>query len=190
MEARSTVSPPPAELLTLRSPRFLLRPLTIDDAPRMFAGLAEPSGYAFIPDEPPANLEQLRARYAILTRGGSADGSETWMNWLIEGQDQVLHGYLQATVAHADTTIYVAYFVFAAARRQHIAYETLRALLPVLATTYPGYAIEAQIDTRNAASIALVRSLGFECVRHVPHADTFKGSVSDEVHYAWPATHP
>lgn len=178
----------PASLLaSIATPRFTLVSLRAHHAEPMYAGLSDPDGYAFIPQVPPDSVAALAARYAMLERGSSPDGSESWLNWVIERlSDGMLLGYLQATVAHTDRLIYIAYFVFAAHRRQGIAGETLRALLPALTAAYAGYRIEAQIDTRNAASLALVESLGFVRVRTVREADVFKGSVSDEHHYAYP----
>jgi ribosomal-protein-alanine N-acetyltransferase len=43
--------------------------------------------------------------------------------------------------------------------------------------------VAAEIDTRNAASIALVENLGFERVGFQKDADHFKGSTSDEYRY-------
>ncbi len=43
--------------------------------------------------------------------------------------------------------------------------------------------VAAEMDTRNAASIALAESLGFEWVGTTLGADHFKGSVSDEHRY-------
>jgi len=178
-----------AALSTFATGRYHLAALRVSHAERMSQCLSGPSGYDYIPDLPPASVADLAARYAILERGASPDGSESWFNWVIgRTEDDALLGYLQATVAHTKHLIYVAYFVGAPYRRQGVAGETLAALLAALRAAYPDYRIEAQIDTRNLASIALVESLGFVLVRTVPAADTFKGSVSDECHYAYRPT--
>jgi L-amino acid N-acyltransferase YncA len=63
---------------------------------------------------------------------------------------------------------------FSPSQRQGYAKEALGALLPALREVYGIGRFHAEIDTRNIASIRLVESLGFECVRRIDHADEFK----------------
>lgn len=166
--------------------RFRLYPLQAHHAEPMFAGLNHLASYAFIPDLPPVSVAALAERYARLERRGPPDGSAVWLNWVIGRADQAgLFGYVQATVLPAEQRALVAYFVFAPHRRQGIARETLQAVIAEILAGFELRRIDAEIDTRNAASIALVESLGFSRTRTVPHADEFKGSVSDEHHYSY-----
>jgi hypothetical protein len=48
---------------------------------------------------------------------------------------------------------------------------------------FPLAHVDAEIDTRNAASIGVIERLGFVRRRLVRNADNFKGTVSDEVRY-------
>ncbi|WP_297352552.1 GNAT family protein, partial [Paraburkholderia sp.] len=73
-------------------------------------------------------------------------------------------------------------------QRQGIASEAVTAALSSVLATFQITRVDAQIDTRNAASIALVESLGFIRTRLVEHADEFKGAVSDEYHYSFDAS--
>jgi [ribosomal protein S5]-alanine N-acetyltransferase len=164
--------------------RFRLEPLAEHHAAVMFEGLSDPIAYRYIPQEPPSQVEELAARYKWLERRRSPDGSEAWLNWPLIDITNKAHGYVQATVDLASKEAAIAYFIFPSSQRQGYAKEALCALLPALRDAYGIVRFNAEIDTRNQASIRLVESLGFELVRHVKNADEFKGSISDEVHYA------
>ncbi|PQV46694.1 RimJ/RimL family protein N-acetyltransferase [Paraburkholderia sp. BL21I4N1] len=150
----------------------------------MFDGLANPGGYLYIPQEPPTKLEDLTARYRKLESRRSSDDTEAWLNWALIGLDGKAHGYVQATVNLNSKEAFIAYFVFSPSQRLGYAREALNVLLPALREAYGIVKFNAEIDTRNVASIRLVESLGFTCTRHVRNADEFKGSVSDEYHYS------
>ncbi len=80
-------------------PMITLEPLRPDHVVEMFAGLADPLGYRFLPDEPPHSLEALGARYDRQVVGRSADGSETWLNWVVRlHRTAIAIGYTQATI--------------------------------------------------------------------------------------------
>jgi len=176
----------PFALAPVVTERFELHPLQAQHADAMFVGLSQPDGYAFIPDTPPVSLAALTERYTHLARGGPADGSEVWLNWVIQAPaSSALLGYLQATVQPAQQRALVAYFVFSAYRQQGVARETLAAVLAELQARFALQRIEAQIDTRNTASLALVESLGFVRTASVRNADHFKGSDSHEYHYTF-----
>lgn len=166
--------------------RFVLRPLRRADAECMFDGLSDPASYQFTPDMPFPDVAALAGRYARLERRRSPDLQEVWLNWTIgsAGTEQ-LSGYVQLTVKPAERRALIAYFVFPASRRQGVAAETVAA---VLAEAIRGFAlsrVDAEIDTRNVASIRTIERLGFERVRLVPDADHFKGATSDEYHYSY-----
>src|ERR1700761_9097722 len=93
------------------APGLRLEILGPHHAEEMFEGLSDPGGYVFLPSDPPPDIESLRARYARLAIGRSADGSEIWLNWIIRRQDDGRPlGYVQATVQGTATLI--AYHVF------------------------------------------------------------------------------
>ncbi|WP_413195095.1 GNAT family N-acetyltransferase [Pararobbsia alpina] len=158
-------------------------PLVAEHANDMFEGLNDAACYRHIPQDPPTSLEALATRYRKLESRRSPDGSEAWLNWGLFDVDDKAHGYTQATIDLNSKEAWIAYFIFSASQRQGYAQEALRELLPALREAYGIVKFRAEIDTRNVASIRLVESLGFSCVRHVKSADEFKGSVSDEYHY-------
>ena len=178
---------------SIRTERLILTPLKVGHAPEMFEGLRDTDSYAFLPDVPPADLASLAARYARLERGRSPDGREIWLNWVIGFADvPALCGYVQFTVQPAARRALVAYFVFAPFRQQGIAREAVAAALAEVIAHFPLAHVDAEIDTRNTGSIALIERSGFVRQRLVRNADKFKGAVSDEVHYSFfvPASSP
>lgn len=173
----------------LSTTRIRLEPLVASHAPAMFDGLSDPVGYRYIPQEPPTTVEEVAARYRKLESRRSPDGTEAWLNWALIGLDGKAHGYAEVTVNLTSKEAWIAYFVFSASRQQGYASEALRRLLPALRDAYGIAKFNAEIDTRNVASIRLVESLGFVFTKHVKNADEFKGSISDEYHYSLPQ-HP
>jgi ribosomal-protein-alanine N-acetyltransferase len=172
----------------VRTKRFSLYPLKAEYAERMFDGLSDVRSYEFIPDDPPESVAALAARYERLQGQRSPDGQEVWLNWVIGSENEpTLFGYVQFTITLAEQRAFVAYFVFPSYQKQGFAAEAVAAALSHVLATFRVTQVDAQIDTRNVASIALVESLGFVRTRMVPHADEFKGTVSDEYHYSYEA---
>ena len=161
---------------------ILLEPLRIDHAPAMLAGLSDPAAYAFLPDDPPADLAALRARYRRQIAGHAPDGSALWLNWVVRRQsDGAFLGYTQATVTGELAT--VAYHVFPAHWRRGIGRAALAATLDLVFALDRVILAQALVDTRNQASRALLVSLGFAAARTIERADFFKGSASDETQF-------
>ena len=129
---------------------------------------------------PPQALED---RYDFLSARRSPDGREAWLNWAVRERGSGDYaGTLESTVYDKETAI-IAYMVFVSHQRRGFAAEACGRLLEHLFDDYRVGVVVAEIDTRNAASIALVESLGFERVGFQKDADHFKGSTSDEYRY-------
>jgi RimJ/RimL family protein N-acetyltransferase len=82
----------------IRTERLELTPLRVDDAAEMVAVLADPRLYTVIGGGPPT-IDELRLRYEHQVRGESADGRETWHNWILRprsGRQAV--GFVQVTI--------------------------------------------------------------------------------------------
>jgi RimJ/RimL family protein N-acetyltransferase len=77
----------------------------------------------------------------------------------------------------------IAYTIFEKLWRRGYASEACRLMIERLAEDYSVTVIEALVDTRNIASIALLTKLAFSRVEVIPRADYFKGEVSDEYRY-------
>jgi RimJ/RimL family protein N-acetyltransferase len=166
------------ESRALQTERLVLEPLAARHAAALFDALSDPSLYPFVPDDPPATLAALEARFRRLEARRSPDGRQEWLNWAArDARSDAYVGWFQATVDGGVALL--AYFVFAPFQRRGFAREGASAVIERLAASGV-HSFAADIDTRNAASIALVRSLGFTLSRTTPNADSFKGSISDE----------
>ncbi|MDE2571141.1 MAG: GNAT family N-acetyltransferase [bacterium] len=152
-------------------------------ARELFADLRDPRIYAFMPDDPPLSVEALALRYVIWERRQSPDGRERWLNWVVRlahGGEPV--GLLQATVPTRGAAL-VAYLLFPRRWGKGYAREGVRRVLELLFVEYGVERVAASIDTRNDRSIALVRSLGFQCAGCTRVADPIKGAPSDEYRF-------
>ncbi len=167
----------------LETSRLFLEPLAPFHAAKLYPFLGAAQLYAFIPDEPPVSVERLQARYATLSARRSPDGRDLWLNWALRRRNtDVYVGTMQATV-RADRTAMLAYMIFVPSQGQGYASEGAARVLTHLFDDYHVGVVAAEIDTRNAASIRLVETLGFVRVATVVGADVFKGTVSDEYRY-------
>ena len=171
----------------LRSSRLVLEPIQVRHADLLFELLQDPSLYTFMPTEPPASLELLRARYETLSRRSSPDGSETWLNWAVRLPDGAYVGTVQATV-FKNASALLAYELGAEHRGAGYATEACRVVMDELVDAYGVGEIRALVDTRNERSIRLLERLGFARARFIPQADHFKGTSRDEYEYVWART--
>ena len=178
----------PREETTLETERLLLEPLMPEHAPLLKKYLADERLYRFIPQNAPASAEALEARYRKLSSRRSPDGSQVWLNFAMRLREvgtlpkAPYVGMLEATV-FPNRSAYIAYTVFVPFWRQGYAREGCARMLRHLLEDYRVRVVVAEMDTRNAASVALAESLGFERVDTTLGADHFKGSVSDEHRY-------
>ena len=89
--------------------KLTLRPLTVEDATVMVNVLADPALYTFTGGEPPT-LPELERRYRNHARGESPDGSERWVNQIVEVDGEPV-GYVQATVPLAGGPVEIAWVI-------------------------------------------------------------------------------
>ncbi len=163
------------------TPRLRVEQLAPAHAAELFPRLLAPELYTYIDEDPPASVEALQRRYTHLATGGRGD--EVWRNWVAFVRDTgEPAGTLQATI-FPDRRALIAYSVLPRLWRRGIGREAVAWLLGELARDGVVRA-EALIDTRNAASIALVERVGFQRVETIPFAATVHGERSDEHRYA------
>jgi RimJ/RimL family protein N-acetyltransferase len=178
----------PREETTLETERLLLEPLMPEHAALLFEDLADERLYRLIPQNAPESAEALERRYRKLSSRRSPDGSEVWLNFAMRlREDGTLPkesyvGTLEATV-FPNRSAYIAYTVFVPFWRRGYAREGCARMLRHLLEDYGVLVVVAEMDTRNAASVSLAETLGFERVGTTLGADHFKGSVSDEHRY-------
>lgn len=134
-----------------------LRALTVSDADVMTHVLGSPSLYTFIGGTPPT-IEELRQRYEVQTRGSSADGSETWLNFIVvDGGSPA--GYVQATIT--GDTAEIAWVIGAEFQGRGLGSTGAQLLCSELAIRGV-HQILAHIHPDNAASEKIARRLGMK----------------------------
>jgi [ribosomal protein S5]-alanine N-acetyltransferase len=170
------------EPIALRAPACALEPLCASHAAEMFGPLSDASHYQFIPQDPPASLEVLRARFERLEGRRSPNGRELWLNWALRLTSGEAAGLVQAT-CYPDGRTAIAYELFKPFRGRGVATEAIRAMLLHLRDQANLNTASALVDTRNAKSIRLLERLGFSRTRFIVDAAYFKGAPSDEYEY-------
>ena len=121
--------------------------------------LAAPELYAFIGGQPPT-LETLRAQYERQALGHSADGTETWLNWILRTQteDRAV-GFVQATLTNGDHDAEISWVVGRPWQRRGYATEAAAALVAWLDSQGVTTVI-ANVHPDHAASQAVARHIG------------------------------
>ncbi len=152
-----------------------LEPLCAAHADEMFAPMSAAEIYAFIPEPRPDSVAALRRRYAQLERGGSADGTERWFNWVVRVPTGACAGFVQATVytASAPPTADFAFALTPAHWGKGIAHDASQAALGWLVTEFGVAAFYATVDPANNRSLRLLERLGFDeiAASAYPHGD-------------------
>lgn len=163
-----------APLLTTR---LRLEPIAVAHARAMFDVLRDPAIYCWIPQEPPASVADVEARFARISQRTAPGRDAQWLNWTV-WRDAEAIGIVEATVS-ADATADIAYLFSPRIWGQGFASEAVAAALDAMAAA-GATRFDATLDARNAPSRALVQRLGFSCIAHNPRAAQFKGEWSDE----------
>ena len=172
----------------LETDRLLLEPLREMHAALLFPLVSDAAMYRFIPQQPPSELAALAARYRHLERRSPPEGDEVWLNWALRLKINGTYvGLLQTTLRPRKARAYIAYEV--GVRHQHKGYatEACRRLLALLFEHQVDRVI-AEVDSRNAASLALLRRLNFSEDEYTENADHFKGGPSHEFRFVMTIT--
>lgn len=127
--------------------------------------LSDPRIYTHLDEDPPESVAALRARLERLQVGGSADGSERWLNWTVFHNDRVA-GYVQATV-FTDRSVSIAYVLTPDLWGQGIAHHACRAMLTALLHEEAPTRFLADAERDNTRSHRLLERLGFARQREV-----------------------
>jgi RimJ/RimL family protein N-acetyltransferase len=140
----------------------VLEPLRVEHAEEMAGVLGDDRLHEFIGGAP-LTRDGLRRQYARQAAGRSADGTESWLNWILRRRrDHVAVGYVQATVSGdppAETAA-LAWMIGLGFQRQGYGREGAASAMRALS----GRGIRsftANIHPQHMASIALARDLGF-----------------------------
>jgi len=144
---------------TLQTERLVLAPLRVEDADVMVGVLADERMYEFTGGRPPT-LDELTDRYRRLVVGRSADGTESWFNWIVrltDGTGPV--GVVQATVATDGTTADVAWEIGVEWQGRGMASEAATAVVGWLASHRVGD-VRALVHPDHVASARVAQRAG------------------------------
>jgi RimJ/RimL family protein N-acetyltransferase len=142
----------------IETARCTLEPQVAAHADAMFVVLRDPAIYEY-ENSPPASLESLRERFAKLESRRSADGSESWLNWIVRTGTAGPIGYVQATI-RSDGAL-IAYEFASAHWGQGLASEAVIAMIGELVEHYRVQQLSALLKRANHRSRRLLERLGF-----------------------------
>ena len=140
-----------------------LEPQLALHAAELYAVISDPALYEFIDAKEPASEEALRQRLLRLESRLSADGTEHWLNWIVRNSAGDLVGYVQATVT-PDHAAEIAYVLGRKHWRRGYASAACEAMIEELRSSYGVTRLTATLDPANAASVTLLKKLGFGLV--------------------------
>lgn len=159
--------------------RLRLEPLRPAHARAMWAVLRDPALYQWIARPPPASQEELAARFARIAQRTVPGRAEQWLNWSVwTRSDGDAIGVVEATATPAGM-VHIAYMFAPRVWGQGCAVEAVAAAIDAM-TQAGARQFEAVMDTRNAASRALARRLGFQHVETRASDDRIGGAASEE----------
>jgi len=166
-------------LKVLHTKRSVLQPVRAEHAAAMFALLSDARLYEFIPDTTPTSLAALTERFRQWESRRSPDGSQQWLNWIIQASErEACLGYVQATL-YTPRTADFAFLLGSAHWGRGLAYDACAAALETLIKDHGLLSIFATADRRNIRSVSLLTRLGFSRVE----PDTYPhGQVSPADH--------
>lgn len=160
---------------------YILEPIKERHADILFDLLQSKLLYEFIPQKPPNSIEELKRKFIFWDKGNIEEPEEIWLNYAIFDSEKYIYlGLLQATISKKEKSATIAYQIFPKFWKLGIAKQTCSLLIEHIINTYQLCFIDAYIDTRNIASINLIKSLGFKYKKEIKNADFFKGEKSDE----------
>jgi RimJ/RimL family protein N-acetyltransferase len=141
--------------------RLDLVPLAPDDAEEMVGLLASDELYSFIGGSPPS-LDELRDRYTWQSIGRSADGSESWHNWIVRPRlDGQAVGFVQATIRDDGQQAEIAWVVGLAWQGRGYATEASLAMVRWLESRGVTR-ITANIQRDHVASETVAQRIGLQ----------------------------
>lgn len=157
----------PAEAAHLRATlieteRLRLEPLRRDHADEIVTVLDDPALHSYIGGQP-ATLEQLRGRFELKSGGISADGVQTWLNWVIRTGDGAAVGFVQATITPFDDgpRAELAWVVGVSHQRRGFASEAAAAVTAWLADRHVRRLV-AHVHPENLPSQVVAQRLGMQ----------------------------
>lgn len=142
--------------VALSTERLELVPLLRSHAESLFPVLSDPALYTFTLGTPPVSPSALHDRYEFLEFGKSPDGTQAWLNWVLQVSGESI-GFVQATVTGSEAD--VAWVVGSRWQGQGYATEATRAMVAWLRSVGVR-AVHAKIHPGHSASQGVAAKVG------------------------------
>jgi RimJ/RimL family protein N-acetyltransferase len=148
----------------LRASRLALEPLIAEHAEVLFPLLADDELWRYTDERRPETVKALRDRYRRLESRRSGARGELWLNWAVAVPEYGVIGFVQATVFEQLGQAQIAYVIAQRFWSLGFGTEAVGAVVTFVRETLRVKHITATVDARNAASLQLLRKLGFQTV--------------------------
>ena len=150
-----------------RIPRVLdtgnlrLRPSNQNDVQGMFAMLSDPESMKYWCDKP---IENLDAAVGVLNKDLESDAQGQSMCWAVTfpGEDRMIGKCILFQFDQANHRAEIGYILNREYWRQGLMQQALEAVIDFAFDTLKLHRIEADVDTENTGSIAILEKLGFK----------------------------
>ncbi|MEO9462652.1 MAG: GNAT family protein [Marinomonas sp.] len=163
------------EITPLTTARFTMRPLQRSDAAALLPTLGDEAQCLYLTRPAFADEEELW--------GWLADPSWNGRSWIAVDDSGAAIGRFVAFPAHEDGIEEIGYIVSKDRQGEGIAKECTAALIDYLFTRDTARKLTAEVDTRNAASVALLEALGFTREAHFREHETTHVGLCDVYMY-------
>ncbi len=163
------------EITPLTTTRFRLRALQRSDAAALLPTLSDDAQCLYLTRPAFADEEELW--------GWLADPAWNGRSWIAVDDSGGVAGRFVAFPAHEDGVEEIGYITCADRQGEGIARECTTALIDHLFAADGARKLTAEVDTRNAASVALLERLGFTKEAHFREHETTHAGLCDVYMY-------
>ena len=160
--------------MELRTPRLILRRARADDAAALHAVLSDPAAMRYWSTPPHATIDQTRDWLADMIASGPPESDD----FVVEHDGRVIGK------AGCWRLPEIGFILHPSAWGRGLASEALRAVVAHVFAAYDISAITADVDPRNAASLALLAKLGFVETGRARGTFEVAGEAVDSVYLA------
>ena len=138
-----------------------LRPSNATDAQSMFSMLSDPESMKYWCTEP---INDLQAAVEALNKDLESDAQGNSMCWAVclKGQDKMIGKCILFQFSQQNRRAEIGYLLSRDYWRQGLMHQALEAVIDFAFNTLDLHRIEADVDTENAASLGLLKKLGFK----------------------------